>query len=70
MTIKFLDDSTASSWAIDGMLIDEELLYVEDAEADRIYQDLKAKSYRRKNLEEKEHRLSMQMRKEAADEDE
>jgi hypothetical protein len=24
-------------WAIDGMLIDEELLYAEDEEADRIY---------------------------------
>ncbi len=43
------------------MLIDEELLYAEDAEADRIYQDLKARSFRRRNMEEKEHRLSMSM---------
>jgi hypothetical protein len=37
--IQFLDDSTnpSSMWAIDGMLIDEELLYAEDEEADRIY---------------------------------
>jgi hypothetical protein len=36
-----LDDSSAayssSMWAIDGMMIDEELLYAEGEEADRIY---------------------------------
>lgn len=39
VSIKFLDDSQSSSsmWAIDGMLIDEELLYAEDEDADRIY---------------------------------
>jgi hypothetical protein len=30
------------------MLIDEELLYLEDAEADRIYLELKVKSDRRR----------------------
>jgi len=44
------------------MLIDEELLYAEDEEADRIYQDLKARSSRRRNMEEQEHRLSVSMR--------
>lgn len=39
LSIKFMDDtqSSASMWAIDGMLIDEELLYAEDEDADRIY---------------------------------
>jgi hypothetical protein len=39
LEIQFLDESATSSsmWAIDGMLIDEELLYAEDEEADRIY---------------------------------
>ena len=39
LSIKFMDDtqSSTSMWAIDGMLIDEELLYAEDEEADRIY---------------------------------
>lgn len=49
-------------WAIDGMLIDEELLYAEDEEADRIYQELKTRSNRRRNMEEKENRLSISMR--------
>lgn len=44
------------------MMIDEELLYAEDEEADRIYQDLKARSFRRRNLEEKENRLSISMK--------
>lgn len=69
MQIHFLDESNASAWAIDGMLIDEELLYAEDAEADRIYQELKQKSLRRKNLEENEHRLSLQMMKEVNEEE-
>jgi hypothetical protein len=33
------------------MLIDEELLYLEDSEADRVYQELKMKSERRRNME-------------------
>lgn len=40
LKIEFLDNNsknTSSIWAIDGMLIDEELLYAEDEEADRIY---------------------------------
>jgi hypothetical protein len=36
---------------IDPMLIDEELLYLEDSEADRVYQELKMKSERRRNME-------------------
>ena len=43
------------------MLIDEELLYAEAEEADRIYLELKSRSFRRKNMEENENRLSMQM---------
>lgn len=48
-------------WAVDGMLIDEELLYAEDEEADRIYQELKARSFRRRKMEESENRLSNAM---------
>jgi hypothetical protein len=62
-----LDDSSSSSWAIDGMLIDEELLYAEDQEADRIYQELKARSFRRRNMEEKENRLRISMNVENQD---
>lgn len=35
-------------WGIDAMLIDEELLYLEDKEADRVYQELMEKSARRR----------------------
>lgn len=64
LEIQILDETTTSSsmWAIDGMLIDEELLYAEDEEADRIYQELKTRSNRRRNMEEKENRLSISMR--------
>jgi len=37
MRVHFAEDGSSSSWSIDGMLIDEELLYAEDEEADRIY---------------------------------
>lgn len=60
----YLDNNSKSSssmWAVDGMLIDEELLYAEDAEADRIYQELKARSFRRRKMEESENRLSNAM---------
>jgi|LauGreDrversion4_2_1035121.scaffolds.fasta_scaffold390911_2 hypothetical protein len=43
------------------MLIDEELLYLEDSEADRVYQELKMKSERRRNMEMRQNRLSRQM---------
>jgi hypothetical protein len=70
MMIEFLDSNSSSSmWAVDGMLIDEELLYLEDEEADRIYQELKTRSFRRKNMEEQENRLSQSMQK-AEDEEE
>lgn len=52
------------------MIIDEELLYAEDEEADRIYQDLKTRSFRRRNLEEKENRLSMSMKQEVGSDEE
>ena len=70
MVIEFLDSNSSSSmWAVDGMLIDEELLYLEDAEADRIYQELKARSFRRKNMEEQENRLSLSMQKAEEDDE-
>lgn len=36
---EFLDSTNSknASWAIDSMLIDEEMLYLEDEEADRMY---------------------------------
>jgi hypothetical protein len=43
------------------MLIDEELLYLEDAEADRVYLELKVKSERRREMEIRQNRLSSQM---------
>lgn len=46
------------SWGIDSMLIDEELLYLEDEEADRVYHELKARSMRRREMEARENRLS------------
>jgi hypothetical protein len=64
LKIEFLDNNSKNStsmWAIDGMLIDEELLYAEDEEADRIYQELKARSFRRRKMEESENRLSNAM---------
>jgi hypothetical protein len=65
LKIEFLDNNSKNSssmWAVDGMLIDEELLYAEDAEADRIYQELKQRSFRRRKMEENENRLSNAMR--------
>ena len=49
------------SWGIDAMLIDEEMLYLDEVEADRVYQDLKAKSDRRRQMEHRQNRLSSQM---------
>jgi hypothetical protein len=48
-------------WGIDAMLIDEELLYLEDKEADHVYQELMEKSARRRQMEARENRLSKQM---------
>ena len=64
LQLDFLDSTSRHSqnWAMDGMLIDEELLYAEDAEADRIYQELKARTSRRRSMEEKENRLSIAMK--------
>lgn len=68
---EFLDSSNSknTSWAIDSMLIDEEMLYLEDEEADKMYQELKQRSVFRRNLEEKENRLNIAMQA-AADEEE
>ena len=67
---EYLDNSNSknASWAIDSMLIDEEMLYLEDEEADRMYQELKQRSVFRRNLEEKENRLNIAMQA-AADEE-
>jgi hypothetical protein len=73
MKIEFLDSSSSKNasiaWAIDSMLIDEEMLYLEDEEADKMYQELKQRSFRRRNMEEKENRLNIAMQ-EAAEEEE
>lgn len=52
------------------MLIDEEMLYLEDEEADKMYQDLKTRSVRRRNMEEKENRLNIAMQAAAEEEEE
>lgn len=63
LSIQFIDDSAAGPmWALDSMLIDEELLYLEDEEADKKYKELKERSTRRRSMEEKENRLTMQMK--------
>ena len=64
MRVQYQADGSSSSWAIDGMLIDEEMLYLEDEEADKVYQELKARSLRRQNMELQEHRLSISMNRE------
>ena len=53
------DNSIQSSWAgLDSILIDEEFLYLQDDEADSIYKELKARQFRRRNMEETEMRLA------------
>lgn len=71
LKIEFLDNSTSKNvaWAIDSMLIDEEMLYLEDEEADKMYQDLKQRSFRRRNMEEKENRLNNAMQAAAEQEE-
>jgi hypothetical protein len=72
LKIEYLDSASAKSsggWgAIDSMLIDEEMLYLEDEEADRMYQELKQRSVRRRNMEEKENRLNIAMSNDDAEE--
>jgi len=46
-----------SIWALDSLLIDEEMLYAEAEEADRIYQELKNKVIQRKQAKERSDRL-------------
>lgn len=44
------------------MLIDEEFLYLEDEEADRVYKELKQRQFRRRNMEESEQRLQNRLK--------
>ena len=71
LKIEYLGDSGANSKtrAIDSMLIDEEMLYLEDEEADRMYQELKQRSVRRRNMEEKENRLNIAMSNDEVEEE-
>ena len=58
-----LDNSDQSSWAgLDPFLIDEDFLYLADEEADKIYQQLKARQMRRRNMEETERRFNMRIK--------
>jgi hypothetical protein len=56
-----VDRAAKPDWGIDPMLIDEELLYLEDKDADRVYAELKEKSERRRQMEFRQNRLSKQM---------
>lgn len=57
------DNSFQSGWAgLDSTLIDEEFLYLEDEEADKIYAQLKARQFRRRNIEETEMRFQARMK--------
>ena len=71
LKIEYMGDSAANSKtrAIDSMLIDEEMLYLEDEEADRMYQELKQRSVRRRNMEEKENRLNIAMSNDEVEEE-
>ena len=51
------------------MLIDEEMLYLEDEEADKLYLELKERSVRRRNMEEKENRLNIAMSNDEIEDD-
>ena len=62
------DRNARPQWGIDSMLIDEELLYLEDEEADRVYSELKARSLRRREMEARQNRLSTQMRRDEEEE--
>jgi hypothetical protein len=41
--------------------LNEEFLYLEDEEAEKIYAQLKARQFRRKSMEETEMRLNLRM---------
>jgi len=57
------DNSFQSSWAgLDSILIDEEFLYLDNEEADKIYKQLKQRQSRKRQMEETELRWSMRMR--------
>ena len=44
------------------MLIDEDFLYLEDEESDKIYKQLKQRQFRRRNMEETELRFQTRMK--------
>ena len=44
------------------MLIDDDFLYLEDEEADRVYKELKQRQFRRRNMEESEQRLQNRLK--------
>ena len=70
LKIEYLDSGANSKTrAIDSMLIDEEMLYLEDEVADRMYQELKQRSVRRRNMEEKENRLNIAMSNDEVEEE-
>ena len=69
LKIEYLDSANSKTRAIDSMLIDEEMLYLEDEEADRMYQELKQRSVRRRNMEEKENRLNIAMSNDEVEEE-
>ena len=73
LKLEYLDSGNSKNasiaWAIDSMLIDEEMLYLEDEEADRMYLELKQRSTRRRNMEEKENRLNNAMQAAAEEEE-
>lgn len=57
------DNANQGSWAgLDAYLIDEEFLYLEDDEADRIYKELKQRKFRSRNMEDTEQRFIKRMR--------
>lgn len=56
------DESIQGSWAgLDSYLIDEEFLYLEDDEADRIYKELKQRKFRSKNMEDIQAKFKKRM---------
>lgn len=56
------DNSFQSSWAgLDSLLIDEEFLFLDGKEADKIYAQLKQRQTRRRNQEETERRFKHRM---------
>jgi hypothetical protein len=58
-----LDSQDQGTFAgLDSFLIDEEFLYLDDEQADKIYQQLKQRQMRRRNMEETERLLTSRIR--------